>query len=149
MTTSHSHERIKVDRDFLVESLGGMHEVKKLGDQFGVPLFGLLSRAETEWVRHYTGPRKELIIHYTNYIGGVDRELSRVRPYPDITVKLFDTSLDPSLYRVGFGNVWEPVVSKSICSDIGYRQSRDQAKEYVRNWFHTEVVSILLEYVFI
>jgi hypothetical protein len=131
-------ERIKVDGEFVLESLGGVHEVTKLGDQFGISLHSLLRKAETDWCRYDHGQRKELVIFYTNYLGGWDKKLNRIRPYPDITIKL----LNYDLY------LYDPVVSRSSCSDIGYRQSRDQAKEYVRNWFHTEVFSILLEYVF-
>jgi hypothetical protein len=131
--------RLLLNQDFVVESLGGIEEVMKIGSQFGIDIFDLLSEG-LFW--YSIGRNKDLSFAYQNYKArDRDEEVpGQFIPYPDLHIKLRD-------YNNSLRG--DSVISESRLSDIGYRQTRDQAKESIKNWFHAEVTPILLEYVFI
>ena len=135
---------IKLDREFVIWSLGGYGEVNRLGDQFGVNIYDLLEDGSVDsWFYLYNtqvGNRK-FFTSYNNYQGGIDKQGRRTRPYPDLTITLL---AKPSEDKNGFNYV----NVSATCSDIGYRQTQDEAKKKIRDWFHEEAIPIILEYVF-
>ncbi len=136
--------RILVDRDFVIWSLGGYPYVAKLSEQLGFNIYLLLGYEESPyspWTEGYLDSNGKMQftretgieLCYHNYMGGYDNNGFRTVPYPDLCVILVRS--DNSRYE-------------SFCSDIGYGQTRAQAKKKIKDWFEDKVIPMILEYVF-
>lgn len=128
-------QRIVVDGEFLIDCLGGEDAVDKLQEYTGIwTIFKLIYGSSTREGHPLYYSNGNLELSYQNYIGSIN-----VKPYADIQVRLYKNNHICS---------WD-IIEKTVCSDIGYRETLPQAKLRVKQWFEEEVIPLMYQDLFL
>ena len=128
-------QRIVVNDGFLIDCLGGEDAVSKLEEYTGIrTIFKLIYGSSTREEHPLYYYNENLQLSYNNYLGSVN-----VKPYADIQVRL---------YRAKHIGPWD-IIERTVCSDIGYRETLPQTRLRVKQWFEEEVIPLMYQDLFL